>query len=76
METSERITQRADLVRGKPCIRGTRVTVGMIVGQIGPSGSMWGRRRSRVRRFGFNRELQVADLTVAREGLEPSTSAL
>ena len=34
METLERITQRPDLMGGKPCIRGMRVTVGMIVGQI------------------------------------------
>ncbi|MBF0333113.1 MAG: DUF433 domain-containing protein [Alphaproteobacteria bacterium] len=30
----DRITQRADVMGGKACIRGTRVTVGMIVGQI------------------------------------------
>ncbi|HEX4150676.1 MAG TPA: DUF433 domain-containing protein [Steroidobacteraceae bacterium] len=35
MTTFERITQRADVMGGKPCIRGLRVTVGMIVGQIG-----------------------------------------
>lgn len=34
MEILERITQRPDLMGGKPCIRGMRVTVGMIVGQI------------------------------------------
>jgi uncharacterized protein (DUF433 family) len=31
----ERITQRPDTMGGKACIRGMRVTVGMIVGQIG-----------------------------------------
>lgn len=31
----ERITQNPQLMGGKPCIRGMRVTVGMIVGQIG-----------------------------------------
>lgn len=31
----ERITQRAGVMGGHPCIRGMRVTVGMIVGQIG-----------------------------------------
>lgn len=34
MATLERITQRPDVMGGKPCIRGQRVTVGMIVGQI------------------------------------------
>ena len=31
----DRITQDADVMGGKACIRGMRVTVGMIVGQIG-----------------------------------------
>ena len=31
----DRITQRPDTMGGKACIRGMRVTVGMIVGQIG-----------------------------------------
>ena len=35
METIERITQNPSVMGGKPCIRGMRVTVGMIVGQIG-----------------------------------------
>ena len=35
MLTLERITLRPDVMGGKPCIRGMRVTVGMIVGQIG-----------------------------------------
>ena len=30
----ERITQRPGMMGGKPCIRGMRVTVGMIVGQL------------------------------------------
>jgi uncharacterized protein (DUF433 family) len=30
-----RIMQNPAVMGGKPCIRGTRVTVGMIVGQIG-----------------------------------------
>ena len=34
MESLERITQKPDVMGGKPCIRGKRVTVGMIVGQI------------------------------------------
>jgi uncharacterized protein (DUF433 family) len=29
-----RITQNPEVMGGKPCIRGLRVTVGMIVGQI------------------------------------------
>lgn len=35
MEAFERITQKPDVMGGKPCIRGLRVTVGMIVGQVG-----------------------------------------
>jgi uncharacterized protein (DUF433 family) len=31
----DRITQAPEMMGGKPCIRGMRVTVGMIVGQIG-----------------------------------------
>ena len=31
----DRITQDPGVMGGKPCIRGMRVTVGMIVGQIG-----------------------------------------
>jgi uncharacterized protein (DUF433 family) len=30
----DRITQQPEVMGGKPCIRGMRVTVGMIVGQI------------------------------------------
>jgi uncharacterized protein (DUF433 family) len=34
MATFERITRNPAVMGGKPCIRGLRVTVGMIVGQI------------------------------------------
>ena len=34
-EHFDRITQDPGIMGGKPCIRGMRVTVGMIVGQIG-----------------------------------------
>ena len=35
MSNYARITQNPTVMGGKPCIRGLRVTVGMIVGQIG-----------------------------------------
>jgi len=35
MAQLDRITQQPDMMGGKACIRGMRVTVGMIVGQIG-----------------------------------------
>jgi uncharacterized protein (DUF433 family) len=35
MAQLDRITQDPEVMRGKPCVRGMRVTVGMIVGQIG-----------------------------------------
>jgi uncharacterized protein (DUF433 family) len=35
MERLDRITQQPGVMGGKACIRGMRVTVGMIVGQIG-----------------------------------------
>ncbi|KJV06135.1 DUF433 domain-containing protein [Methylocucumis oryzae] len=35
MRHLNRITQNPDIMGGKACIRGMRVTVGMIVGQIG-----------------------------------------
>ena len=35
MDAFDRITQNPALMGGKACIRGMRVTVGMIVGQIG-----------------------------------------
>ena len=34
MKEFDRITQNPAVMGGKPCIRGTRVTAGMIVGQI------------------------------------------
>src|ERR1035438_9435121 len=34
MSQLDRITQRPELMGGKACIRGMRVTVGMIVGQV------------------------------------------
>ncbi|WP_299437106.1 DUF433 domain-containing protein [uncultured Rhodospira sp.] len=40
MELFPRITQTPGLMGGKPCIRGMRVTVGMIVGQIGAGHSV------------------------------------
>jgi uncharacterized protein (DUF433 family) len=35
-----RVTQNPAVMGGKPCIRGLRVTVGMIVGQIGAGRSV------------------------------------
>ena len=35
MAQFNRITQQPDIMGGKACIRGMRVTVGMVVGQIG-----------------------------------------
>ncbi len=35
MARLNRITQQPDVMGGKACIRGMRVTVGMVVGQIG-----------------------------------------
>ncbi len=40
MATLDRITQDPAVMGGKPCIRGLRVTVGMIVGQIGAGRSI------------------------------------
>jgi len=40
MEPLDRITQQADMMGGRACIRGMRVTVGMIVGQIGAGRSV------------------------------------
>jgi uncharacterized protein (DUF433 family) len=37
-----RITQQPEVMGGKACIRDTRVTVGMIVGQIGAGHSIEG----------------------------------
>ena len=35
MEILDRITRRSDVMNGKACIRNMRVTVGMIINQIG-----------------------------------------
>jgi uncharacterized protein (DUF433 family) len=35
MPEFDRITQSPDMMGGRPCIRGMRVTVGMIVSQVG-----------------------------------------
>jgi uncharacterized protein (DUF433 family) len=40
MADLDRITQSPDMMGGRPCVRGMRVTVGMIVGQIGAGGSI------------------------------------
>jgi uncharacterized protein (DUF433 family) len=40
MRQLDRITQEPDMMGGKACIRGMRVTVSMIVGQIGAGHSV------------------------------------
>jgi uncharacterized protein (DUF433 family) len=40
VEQLDRITQNPEVMGGKACIRGMRVTVGMIVGQIGAGSSI------------------------------------
>jgi uncharacterized protein (DUF433 family) len=40
MEELDRITQQPEVMGGKACIRGMRVTVGMLVGQIGAGRSV------------------------------------
>ena len=40
MPALDRITQEPGKMGGKPCIRGMRVTVGMVVGQIGAGRSI------------------------------------
>lgn len=40
MEQLDRITQNPGIMGGEACIRGMRITVGMIVGQIGAGHSM------------------------------------
>ncbi|HZY61154.1 MAG TPA: DUF433 domain-containing protein [Edaphobacter sp.] len=40
MDKLDRITQKPDVMGGKACIRGMRVTVGMIVAQIGAEHSV------------------------------------
>ena len=42
MEQLDRITQQPGLMGGRACIRGMRVTVGMLVGQIGAGRSVEG----------------------------------
>lgn len=36
----DRITQQPDVMGGKACIRGMRITVGMVVGQVGAGHSV------------------------------------
>jgi len=40
MARLDRITEEPGVMGGKPCVRGMRVTVGMIVGQIGAGHSI------------------------------------
>ena len=40
MSMFERITQRPEVMGGKACIRGLRVTVGMVVGLVGAGRSV------------------------------------
>jgi len=40
MNNLDRITQDPNIMGGKPCIRGLRVTVGALVGQIGAGRSI------------------------------------
>jgi uncharacterized protein (DUF433 family) len=40
MSQLDRITQDPAVMGGKPCIRGMRVTVGMVVGQVGAGHSI------------------------------------
>jgi len=40
MEILDRITRRCDVMNGKACIRNMRVTVGMIVHQVGAGHSI------------------------------------
>lgn len=40
MARLNRITQSPEVMGGKPCVRGMRVTVGMIAGQIGAGHSI------------------------------------
>ena len=40
MTRLDRITQQPDVMGGRACVRGMRVTVGMIVGQIGAGRSI------------------------------------
>ena len=40
MEHLDRITQQPDVMGGRACIRGMRVTVGMVVGMVGSGRSV------------------------------------
>ena len=40
MKLLDHVIQQPDVMGGKACIRGTRVTVGMLVGQIGAGHSI------------------------------------
>ena len=40
MKDFDRVTHRMDVMGGKACIRGTRVTVGLLVGQLGAGHSI------------------------------------
>ncbi|HEX7728227.1 MAG TPA: DUF433 domain-containing protein [Terracidiphilus sp.] len=40
MSQFDRITQNPEVMGGRPCIRGMRVTVGMVVSQIGSGQSI------------------------------------
>lgn len=40
MDQLDRITQKPEIMGGKACVRGLRVTVGMIVSQIGTGHSI------------------------------------
>lgn len=40
MEQLDRITQNPGVMGGKPCIRGMRITVGLLVGQVGAGRSV------------------------------------
>ena len=40
MSNFSRITQQSNVMEGKACVRGMRVTVGMVVGQIGAGRSI------------------------------------
>ena len=53
----ERITQDPNVMGGKPCIRGLRVTVGMIVGQIAAGRS----RRDILADFPYLEEADISE---------------
>ena len=39
MEKLERITRNSEVMGGKPCIRGMRITVGVLIGLVAPGHS-------------------------------------